>query len=1268
MKKRLVVFLTLICIVALLLPLTVSAAEAGTVSGGLGYYEDGTQVTDDVILYGGKYYAFDYWGDMYVDETFWLDGYYRRAKEDGTLYANVWYYHEDWDAWYYYGEEGKAAQDFVKINGVWYYFNYEGRMLTDQVVWSNVDQAWFILGPDPDGGQYTKVVQGWQNVYDQWYYGEVVDGVVCPVDYDTRKIGGKWYGFDGSGKMIAGEDQWVDGGVCRAREDGTLYVNEWYQSENGSWYYYGAEGIAPDDFYKIGNVWYFFDGWGEMRQDCVVWSYDYQSYYVLNQDGTKHQALSKLGWNAAFGNWYYLRQTGDSISYVYGEVLEDGGKQYYFQWDGKMMADHASWISELGQYMYADANGVLTDTAWIKEDGDWRYLQNGHFLEGGIYQLGGKLYCFDWNGYLRTEPGEYNEYYYIAAGGSGQLYQNQWRYREITYPYQIGWVYYGNDGAMLRNEAQRIGGSLYGFDSDGVMITNDVEDFDGVTYSFNAAGVGTVLANGWHKHPVTQEWMYVNDGWLADGILEISGVAYAFNGGYMVSESAWWGEYNGTEGYYLFGADGAMVTKPGWVQMAGEWVYVQNNGSLKEGWLDDGGNWYYMEPAMAHDRVIYAEDEAICYVANSKGVCTAVQGNGLQVVAYNDYWYGTYTYRVYLVNGRAVTNTWKQVDGFWYYFNSEGLAYRGDSYEINGELYLFDGYGKLQTGGWVSLWGSWYYANPANDNALRTGLQTLGGNQYLFDEYSGQMYCGGCYYYDGKYYLTATNGVVLLSTAKEGWNQVGEDWYYVRDGYLVRNQVIEVNGAYYGFDKQGKMLSGGYAYCGWDYYMFGADGRVRTGWQKVNGQWVYCHPDWLYAVSGDCYINGKLYVFDYDGYLMTGSFVRWGTRYTTDSDGAVVKQEEIPDGWYYGDGNWYYTVNGEGYDGWLGDYYLENGYMRYNEFVEYDGKIYYLTPNGLCLRNGWYETRYEGWIYAKADGSLVCSQWMQSGSTWYYFYGYYMVQDTVEWIDGEYHVFDENGKWLGVETDEENYPTGYADGWQKISGKWYYFYNGMPSFGDMYIDGNRYYFDLQTGIMVTNTMEGDSGWYYFGSDGAAVKYTGWQKINGTWYYFNPDHTLYFGLIRDSKGLCNLRVMYNVDTEQYECVMAKSEHLRIGTDLYYFDANGYSTGAISRNGWYEADEDYYYFENGALIGSGYREIGGVGYYFYEGRMVADQLEYCNGSFKYFTASGAMATKAGWYKVQGESWVYVRDASGRIYEDGIYIIGGTQYTFSGGILIG
>ena len=54
---------------------------------------------------------------LYVNEAFntsYSDGtsYSYRAKEDGSLYVNVWY--TDSYNWYYYGEDGKHIPVFIQ--------------------------------------------------------------------------------------------------------------------------------------------------------------------------------------------------------------------------------------------------------------------------------------------------------------------------------------------------------------------------------------------------------------------------------------------------------------------------------------------------------------------------------------------------------------------------------------------------------------------------------------------------------------------------------------------------------------------------------------------------------------------------------------------------------------------------------------------------------------------------------------------------------------------------------------------------------------------------------------------------------------------------------------------------------------------------------------------------------------------------------------------------------------------------------------------------
>lgn len=75
------------------------------------YVKDGAYLTDTVAEINGNYYGFDYNGIMYADTYFdlwdsesqrWV---YYRAKSDGSLYVNEWYFQDEDShmAPYYYG-------------------------------------------------------------------------------------------------------------------------------------------------------------------------------------------------------------------------------------------------------------------------------------------------------------------------------------------------------------------------------------------------------------------------------------------------------------------------------------------------------------------------------------------------------------------------------------------------------------------------------------------------------------------------------------------------------------------------------------------------------------------------------------------------------------------------------------------------------------------------------------------------------------------------------------------------------------------------------------------------------------------------------------------------------------------------------------------------------------------------------------------------------------------------------------------------------------
>ena len=198
------------------------------------YVKFGDFLRNCVEQIDGKYYGFDYTGILYVNEAFFTsysDGtiYYYRAKEDGSLYVNVWY--TDSYNWYYYGEDGKAYTGIHTINGKQYYFDRYGWLYKNGIIRDN-DKTYYCdeegIATDVTGG-------GWVQKDGNWLY--IKDGVFltnCVV-----KIGDNYYGFDYDRSMYTDEGFYArdeasgEYGYYRASSNGVLYTNKWLSGENG---------------------------------------------------------------------------------------------------------------------------------------------------------------------------------------------------------------------------------------------------------------------------------------------------------------------------------------------------------------------------------------------------------------------------------------------------------------------------------------------------------------------------------------------------------------------------------------------------------------------------------------------------------------------------------------------------------------------------------------------------------------------------------------------------------------------------------------------------------------------------------------------------------------------------------------------------------------------------------------------------------------------------------------------------------------------------
>ena len=264
-------------------------------------------------------------------------------------------------------------------------------------------------------------------------------------------------------------------------------------------------------------------------------------------------------------------------------------------------------------------------------------------------------------------------------------------------------------------------------------------------------------------------------------------------------------------------------------------------------------------------------------------------------------------------------------------------------------------------------------------------------------------------------YIDFQEVFIISSEVLNGWHQEGKDYYYYVNNepltgiQLVPDRHDSTKDRFYEFDETGKLVSeqgttGLIEFNGGLYYA--VLGVAQTGWQNVNGNDYYFHPDTCRALDGVQQIKEFVYpasaatdpttatyTYTFTNYILTRGDLRrgesaggiTGTRYRWAGDW-------VADGWFEVDGNTYHVdshqpINGKANWGC----FITTGYGHYiSTFGEHEQNTYcYLfDENGVLQKDftGAADTKTHGYRYFVNGVMIYNASGIFQGDDGYYYY------------------------------------------------------------------------------------------------------------------------------------------------------------------------------------------------------------------------------------------------------------------------------------------
>ena len=429
-----------------------------------------------------------------------------------------------------------------------------------------------------------------------------------------------------------------------------------------------------------------------------------------------------------------------------------------------------------------------------------------------------------------------------------------------------------------------------------------------------------------------------------------------------------------------------------------------------------------------------------------------------------------------------------------------------------------------------------------------------------------------------------TEDLVLYAQWKKiGWDtdENGRTWYNEDGDRIYYNSWATIDGKEYFFKPDG--------YVATDLYRTGSEDGSHEAifvFDHETGEFLR-DQNGLYDVGEDTYWTKDGEVVEYAGLIRTVKDDGEVNYYYFGEDNKAVKN--VPEG---GQDQWIPKEKTNGLLPEWGYYIDENGVLLHdpdtskNGILEEDGGKYYYI-DGIRVHMGLFKIG-DDYYYAKSKGELICGR---------SYYCSRMNEFEDEFPEGPY-TFDEEGRMIRPDTTK--------NGIYEEDGSLYYYENGVRTYGGIMLIDGYYYYAATSGEVVhgrkywiskTNDLLPEKS-YEFDDQGRIVfppePKNGIYEEDGSLYYYENNVRTYGGvMLIDGDYYYAATSGEIVHGRKYW--ISKTNGLLEEKSYEFADDGKIIFPSAAKNGIYEEDGSFYYYENGVRTYGGVMEIDGDYYY-------------------------------------------------------------------------